>query len=76
MFGLIPGIEYYNNLINALLDAGINPMVTIFHWDLPQALQELGGWTNESIIDYYTDYADVVFEHFGDRVSCIGWSSI
>jgi lactase-phlorizin hydrolase len=44
-------------------------MVTIYHWELPQKLQDgLGGWTNSEIIDVYADYAKILFEHFGDRV--------
>ena len=43
-------------------------MVTLNHWDLPQALQDLGGWTNDSIVDVYTAYADLMFKTFGDRV--------
>ncbi|XP_035753771.1 lactase-phlorizin hydrolase isoform X2 [Egretta garzetta] len=62
------GVDYYNQLINQLLDSNIEPMVTLFHWDLPQALQVLGGWQNESIIDAFVNYADFCFATFGDRV--------
>lgn len=62
------GVDYYSRLIDRLLDANIEPMVTLFHWDLPQALQVLGGWQNDSIIDAFVDYADFCFATFGDRV--------
>ncbi|XP_010210648.1 PREDICTED: lactase-phlorizin hydrolase [Tinamus guttatus] len=59
------GVHYYNQLIRSLLDSNIEPMVTLFHWDLPQALQVPGGWQNESIIDIFVSYADLCFATFG-----------
>ncbi|KAG7233902.1 hypothetical protein INR49_006464, partial [Caranx melampygus] len=62
------GALYYDKLINALIESGIQPVVTLYHWDLPQALQDYGGWTNTSIIAAFKDYADFCFSRFGDRV--------
>ena len=63
-----PGIDYYNKLIDALLAADITPMVTLYHWDLPEAFNSTGGWQNNSISDHFTNYAKLCFEKFGDRV--------
>ncbi|XP_078142043.1 lactase/phlorizin hydrolase-like [Centroberyx gerrardi] len=62
------GALYYDKLINALIESGIQPVVTLYHWDLPQVLQDYGGWTNASIVEAFKDYADFCFSRFGDRV--------
>lgn len=62
------GIKYYNMLIDKLLENGIEPMVTMYHYDLPLDLVQFGGLTNPLLIEYFVDYADLLFSLFGDRV--------
>ncbi|KAF0905854.1 hypothetical protein E2562_008889 [Oryza meyeriana var. granulata] len=63
------GINHYNKLINALLAKGIEPYVTLYHWDLPQALEDkYTGWLDRQIINDYALYAETCFKAFGDRV--------
>ncbi|VEN38780.1 unnamed protein product, partial [Callosobruchus maculatus] len=63
------GVQYYKNLIKELKDNGIEPLVTLYHWDLPQPLQDLGGFFNDNFIDWFGDYAELCFELFGDDVT-------
>ncbi|CAM4581952.1 unnamed protein product [Leuciscus chuanchicus] len=63
------GLKYYDVLIDELLENRITPIVTLYHWDLPQVLQEkYGGWQNISMINYFNDFANLCFERYGDRV--------
>ena len=63
------GIQYYERLINGLVERGIEPTLTLFHWDLPQVLQDRGGWASRECADWFAGYAAVVAEAFGDRVT-------
>ena len=62
------GVAFYNRLIDCLLEHGIRPWMTIYHWDLPVCLQEKGGWLNEQMPDWFAEYTGVLAERFGDRV--------
>ncbi|HLS72539.1 MAG TPA: GH1 family beta-glucosidase [Actinomycetaceae bacterium] len=68
------GIAFYDRLVDELLQAGITPFLTLYHWDLPQALQETGGWTNRDTAHRFVDYAVTMHEALGDRVR--HWSTL
>ncbi|XP_060524406.1 myrosinase 1-like [Cylas formicarius] len=63
------GIDYYKRLIAEVKAAGMEPLPTMYHWDLPQVLQDQGGWINQTIVGLFVDYADVLFENFGDDIT-------
>ena len=65
---LAQGLDFYSRLVDALLERGIEPWITLYHWDLPQALQDAGGWAHADTVAAFVDYADVVTRHLGDRV--------
>jgi beta-glucosidase len=62
------GLAFYDRLVDELLDKGIQPAATLFHWDTPQALQDLGGWANREIVGWFAEYAKVMYDRLGDRV--------
>lgn len=66
------GLAFYDRLVDHLLEAGIEPKATLYHWDFPQALQDKGGWPNRDSVAWFGEYASVVFEKLGDRVKTWG----
>lgn len=62
------GIDFYSKLVDGLLEAGITPFATLYHWDLPQVLEDEGGWTVRSTAEAFTDYTNVITRALGDRV--------
>jgi beta-glucosidase len=68
------GIDFYSRLVDELLDAGIMPWLTLYHWDLPQALQDRGGWANRDTAELFTEYALGVHDALGDRVKV--WTTL
>lgn len=62
------GIDYYHKVIDYCLESGIEPWVTIYHWDLPHALEQLGGWTNREIINWFSDFVTLCATNFGSKV--------
>lgn len=62
------GVDYYHKLVDSLLEKGIEPMCTLYHWDLPQALQDKGGWDNRETIEAFVQYADFMFKEFDGKI--------
>ncbi|WP_323006823.1 GH1 family beta-glucosidase [Pseudorhodobacter sp.] len=78
------GLDYYDRLIDGLLERGIKPALTLYHWELPSALADLGGWRNRDIAGWFADYTQVLMQRIGDRVWsaapinepwCVAWLS-
>ncbi|MCX6402679.1 MAG: family 1 glycosylhydrolase, partial [Actinobacteria bacterium] len=76
------GFDFYNRLIDELIANDIEPLITLYHWDLPQTLQDKGGWQNREIVNKFVDYSVAAVEAFGDRVQnwitlnepwCVSW---
>jgi beta-glucosidase len=63
-----PGMDFYDRLVDALLEKGIQPYLTLYHWDLPQALQDTGGWANRETAFHFAEYARLMGSRLGDRV--------
>jgi len=63
------GLDHYSRLIDALLERGIEPVVTLYHWDLPQALEDEGGWRSRDTVERFAEYAATCFDAYGDRVN-------
>lgn len=63
------GLDFYSRLVDALLDRGIEPFVTLYHWDLPQSLQDRGGWAQRDTVHYFSEFAHLVGSRLGDRVT-------
>lgn len=62
------GIEYYSKIIDKLIEYKIEPMITIYHFDMPTTLQKFGGFMNSTIVEYFEAYANLLFDRYGDRV--------
>lgn len=68
------GLDFYKRLVCELLENGIEPVATLYHWDLPQKLQDIGGWDNRDVIEYFSQYSDTMYKNLGDYVK--NWYTI
>ena len=62
------GLDFYSRLVDGMLERGLEPWATLYHWDLPQALQDDGGWANRDTMNAFVEYSDIVSRHLGDRI--------
>lgn len=78
------GLDFYDRLVDGMLERGIKPAATLYHWELPQPLADLGGWRNGDIPKWFADFAEVIMSRIGDRIWsvapinepwCVGWLS-
>lgn len=78
------GLDFYDRLVDGMLERGIKPALTLYHWELPSALADLGGWRNRDIAGWFADYTQILCERLGDRIWsaapinepwCVGWLS-
>ena len=65
------GLDFYDRLVDAILERGLQPFQTLYHWDLPSTLADKGGWTNRDTCDHFADFTDVITDRIGDRVASI-----
>ena len=63
------GLDHYSRMVDAVLEAGLRPFCTMYHWDLPQALEDRGGWPNRDLAQYFADYSAILGKHLGDRIT-------
>jgi beta-glucosidase len=68
------GLDHYERLVDGLLAAGIEPLVTLYHWDLPAALNDLGGWVNRDVAEWFADYATIMYRRLDGRVK--SWATL
>lgn len=62
------GLDYYDRLVDAMLERGLKPFQTLYHWEMPSALADLGGWTNPDVSNWFADFTEVITKRIGDRV--------
>jgi len=62
------GLDFYHKVINKCISVGVEPWITIYHWDMPQVLEKQGGWTNRKIVDWFSEFTDVVTKEYGSKV--------
>ena len=68
------GLDYYDRLVDALLENGIEPLLTLYHWDMPAALDDRGGWLNPEVGDWFSDYANLMYRKLDGRVKT--WATL